>query len=63
MIIYDMLYDILNTYIYGNPEVLSSFQELTLTELATAGSVFVCALPLCVVYWLFRFIATLGNRW
>lgn len=63
MIIYDTLYELLNTYIYGSPDVLTAFQELTLTNLSTIGSVFVCALPILTVYWLFRMVSTLGNRW
>lgn len=63
MIIYDTLYELLNTYIYGSPEVLTAYQELTLTNLSTIGSVFVCALPILTVYWLFRMVSTLGNRW
>lgn len=63
MIIYDSLYELLNTYIYGAPDVLSTFQELTLVQLSTLGSVFICALPAVTVYWVFRFISNLGNRW
>lgn len=63
MIIYDSLYELLNTYIYGSPEVLTTYQELTLTNLSTIGSVFVCSLPLLAIYWLFRLVSTLGNRW
>lgn len=63
MIIYDTLYNLLNTYIYGAPEVLTELQDLTLTMLSTCGSVFVCALPLACCFWTFRFVCTLGSRW
>lgn len=55
MIIYDSIFDILNTYIYGAPDVLDSFQLLTLTQLSTLFSVFVVALPIIVIFMLVKF--------
>lgn len=62
MIIYDSIYSILNQYIYGNPDVLSAFQELTLVELSTVFSVFVCSLPIITVFALLKFfLNTIGR--
>lgn len=55
MILYDSIYSILNQYIFGSPEVLSSFQELALTEMSLAFSVLACAMPLVVIYMLLKF--------
>ena len=51
---YYTLYDLLSKYIYGAGATLTSDMELTLTLLATIGSIFVTALPFLVVYLVIR---------
>lgn len=63
MIIYNTLYELLNIYIYGSPEVLTSFQELVLTLVSTYGALFVCAIPFICLYFSVKFICTLTQRW
>lgn len=55
MVLFDSIYSILNQYIFGSPEVLSSFQELALTEMSLAFSVLACSMPLVVIYMLLKF--------
>lgn len=62
MIIYNAIFDILNTYIYGSPEALTSFQELTLVQISTFLSVFVAFLPLIFILIILKFfIGTIGR--
>lgn len=49
MSIYANLLELVNTYIYGGSVVPGSFEELVAITLATAGVIFVFALPFTVV--------------
>ncbi len=55
--IYFSLYALLQQYIYGADVVLTEHMELTLTLLATAGSLFVVALPFLLVWRVLRLFA------
>lgn len=52
--IYFQLYELLHMYIYGLETVLTPDMTLTLTMMATAGSVFVVAIPFIIVKRFFR---------
>lgn len=54
---YYQLYSLLSQYIYGIDAVLTEFQELTLTILATCGSLFVVAIPFVLVWRVIKLIA------
>lgn len=58
---YYQLYDIVHHYIYGGVE-LTTYQDLTATLLSTVGSVCLVALPFFCVYWICKFITTLGSK-
>ena len=47
---YYTLFNMLHDYIYGFGTTLTEHMELTLTILATIGSIFVTALPFLVVW-------------
>lgn len=42
---YQECFDLIVQYVYGNPEVLTTYQELVVTNLATYLSVFMVAVP------------------
>ena len=52
--IYFALYELLQMYIYGMDTVLTPDMQLTLTTMATWGSVFVVAIPFVLVYGFFK---------
>lgn len=52
--IYFALYELLQMYIYGLETTLTADMELTLTIMATAGSVFVVAVPFVLIYGFFK---------
>lgn len=62
MIIYDALYSILHTYIFGNM-VLNTYQDFVLTQISTIGSVCVCLLPLIAIFCLLKFFLGTVARW
>lgn len=53
--IYQNLYALIEQYIYGGV-TLTADMELTATLIATAGSIFVIALPFCLVWRVCRMI-------
>lgn len=55
--IYQELYNLIEQYIYGNPEVMTEHMDLVCTFIATAGSLFVVALPFLLVWRVIRMIA------
>lgn len=63
MVIYNELFNIIREYVYGNPETLDSFQTLVATEMATIGSFVVVALPLIAIFWLIKFVFSVGRGW
>lgn len=56
---YITLYNLLAQYIYGASAVLTEFQDLTLTIIATAGCLFVVALPFALVWRVIKLVS--GN--
>lgn len=56
MSIYQSLYDLINTYIFGSSIVAGSFQELVAILFSTFGCVFLVALPFMVVWRLIKLI-------
>ena len=58
MSIYEQIYDLLVTYIYGGAEALNSFQILSATQIATVMSTFVAMLPtilfVCLTVWIVK---------
>lgn len=54
--IYQSLYDLLNTYVYGGELLAGSHQDLVATLLATIGVVFLVALPFMLVLKVIRMI-------
>lgn len=52
--IYFALYELLQMYIYGLDVTLTVDMELTLTIMATAGSVFAVSIPFVLVYGFFK---------
>lgn len=53
--IYQELYSLIQTYIYGGIE-LTADMSLVCTLIATAGSLFVVALPFCLVWRICRML-------
>lgn len=55
---YNEIYAVLCEHIYGNPEVLTAYQELTVTQLATFMSLVCVLLPflacLLICKWVFK---------
>lgn len=56
MNIYQILYDLLVTYVYGGSIVVGSYQELVAILFSTIGCLFVVALPFIIVYMVIRFL-------
>ena len=50
MSIYQSLYDLIQTYIFGGVAVLGSNQELICMLIASFGSIFLVAIPFAVVW-------------
>ena len=63
MAIYNELFNIIREFVYGNPESLDSFQTLVATEMATIGSSVVVGLPLIAIFWLVKFVFSVGRGW
>lgn len=59
MNIYQSLYDLLNTYVFGGQIVANTNQELIAILMATAGTVFLVSLPFLVVWRIIRFIGNI----
>lgn len=55
MSIYQNLFDLIHTYVYGGVE-LTPFMELTNTLVSTMGCLFLVALPFMIVYFVIRFL-------
>lgn len=56
MSIYDSLYDLIQTYIFGGVAELGSNQELVCMLTSTIGSIFLISIPFVVVYFIIRLI-------
>lgn len=56
--IYQNCYDLIHQYIYGSAE-LTANMDLVCVLIATAASLFVVALPFCIVWKIVRMIANL----
>lgn len=56
MSIYQNLYDIIQTYIFGGVTELGSNQELVCMLVSTIGSIFLISIPFLVVYFVIRLI-------
>lgn len=56
MSIYESLYDIIQTYIFGGVTELGSNQELVCMLVSTIGSIFLISIPFVVVYFVIRLI-------
>lgn len=54
MPIYPEFYSLLHEYIYGLDNVLTNYQDLTLTVLATMGCLFIVGLPFVLVWRVIR---------
>lgn len=57
MNIYQSLYDLVNQYIYGNAVEAGTYMELVCIIVATAGCLFVMALPFILVYRIIKFLS------
>lgn len=55
--IYQPIYDLVNTYIYGGTVAVGSYQELCCIAVSTIGCLFVMALPFIIVWRIIRIIA------
>lgn len=60
MSMYQSLFDLIHTHIYGSVE-LTSDMNLVCTLIATIGCIFVVALPFLVVYKVLTFISSFGG--
>jgi len=56
--IYQSLYDLINTYVYGGAVVAGSHMDLICVLLSTMGVVFLVALPFLIVW---RFICLISG--
>lgn len=59
MNIYQTLYELVNTYIFGGTVAPETYQELVAIAVSTLGCLFVFALPFVLVW---RVIKLLGGR-
>lgn len=50
MSIYQTLYDLVNTYIFGSSVTVGSYQELVCIAVSVVGCLFVFALPFLLVW-------------
>lgn len=48
--IYQPIYDLVNTYIFGGSVAVGTYQELICIAVAVCGCLFVMALPFLIVY-------------
>lgn len=62
MSIYDNIYNIINTYIYGGDIVEGTFEELVAVLMSTCACTFAVALPFIAIFGALRFIMSLGSR-
>ena len=60
--IYQALYELLATHIYGGIENLTNSQILVNTTTATIGCLFVEAIPFIVVYFVIKLICSAFNK-
>lgn len=60
MSIYQSLFDIIHTHIYGGVD-LTSDMNLVCTLIATIGCIFVVSIPFLVVYWVLKFVSSFGG--
>lgn len=56
MNIYQSLYDLLNTYVFGNSIVANSVQDLATTLISLCGTIFLVAIPFLVVWKIIKVI-------
>lgn len=56
MNIYQSLYDLVNTYVYGNTIVAGSVADLVATLIGTCGCLFLVSLPFLLVWRIARMI-------
>lgn len=56
MSIYEQIYDLINTYIYGGVIVSGSYQELVCTLVSTSACIFMFCVPFIVCYAIIRAI-------
>lgn len=52
--IYQALYDLIDTYIYGGSVVADTYQDLVCIILATCGCLFMVALPFVIIWRIVR---------
>jgi hypothetical protein len=57
--IYQTLYDLLNTYVYGGTVLPDTYQDLVLIGFSTFATLFVMSLPFLVCWHLVKFV----SRW
>lgn len=57
MNIYQSIYDLINTYVYGGEIVAGSYTELVAIAFSTAACLFLMALPFIVVWRIIKVIA------
>lgn len=56
MNIYQSIYDLINTYVYGGEIVAGSYMELVAILFSTAACLFLMALPFIVVWRIIKLI-------
>ena len=56
MSIYDSIYNLFNTYVYGGNIVVGSHQDLVATLMSTIAVVFMVSLPFLVVWKVIKLI-------
>lgn len=54
--VYDILYDLINSYIFGNSVVIGSYQDLICIIVSVLGCLFLIALPFIMIFSVIRFI-------
>lgn len=54
MNIYQSLYDLINTYVYGNSIVVGSVADLVATLISTLGCIYLISLPFMLVYFVIK---------
>lgn len=57
MNIYQSIYELLNTYIFGGSVLQGSYQELVCIAVATCACIFVFAIPFLVAWSVIKLIA------
>lgn len=57
--IYQTLYDLVNTYIFGNSAAVGSYEELMCIIASTAGCAFIICVPFAIVKAMFSFVTNI----